>query len=53
MIFSSKDILEHLDKNHIVISGFIEECMRPSSYLLKRIKRNIYNKSKSRVTDVV
>ncbi|MGY3866973.1 dCTP deaminase [Aeromonas bivalvium] len=35
MIFSSKDILEHLDKNHIVISGFIEECMRPSSYLLR------------------
>ena len=26
---------------------------RPSSYLLKRIKRNIYNKSKSRATDVV
>ena len=29
------------------------EEKRPSNYLLKRIKRNIYNKSKSRATDVV
>ena len=33
--------------------GKLKKKKRPSSYLLKRIKRNIYNKSKSRATDVV
>lgn len=35
MILSNIDILDSLTSGNIVISDFIEDCMRPSSYLLR------------------